>query len=34
VLTGSVARVIWVENATATAEIELDGLGPVSVDLT
>lgn len=34
VLTGSVAPVIWVEGATANAEIELDGLGSVSLDLT
>lgn len=34
VLTGSVAPVIWVENETAQAEIELDGLGRVSVELS
>ena len=34
VLTGSVAPVIWIENETAKAEIALDGLGRVSVELT
>lgn len=34
VLTGSVAPVIWVEDETAQAAIELDGLGRVSVELT
>lgn len=34
VLTGSVAPVIWVETAAANAEIELDGLGSVSVSLS
>lgn len=33
VLTGSVAPVIWVESVPASAEIELDGLGAVGVDL-
>lgn len=33
VLTGSVAPVIWIENPTAEARIELDGLGSVSLSI-